>query len=132
MTSPKVDCVLGYVVELLATDGVTRGLIGPRETARLWDRHLLNCALVAELVPERDLFVASIVEDWRQRDDSGQAAVLSEREQAVLRLLSQGLTNKAIARALQVSDNTVKFHLKNIFTKLGVASRADAVRTLHL
>ena len=40
-------------VELLATDGVTRGLIGPRETSRLWDRHLLNCALVAELVPEQ-------------------------------------------------------------------------------
>jgi 16S rRNA (guanine527-N7)-methyltransferase len=39
-------------VELLATDGVTRGLIGPRETERLWDRHLLNCAAVAELVPE--------------------------------------------------------------------------------
>ena len=39
-------------VELLATDGVTRGLIGPRETSRLWDRHLLNCALVAELVPD--------------------------------------------------------------------------------
>lgn len=38
--------------ELLATDGVTRGLIGPRETSRLWDRHLLNCALVADLVPE--------------------------------------------------------------------------------
>jgi len=38
---------------LLATDGVTRGLIGPRETARLWDRHLLNCAVVAELLPER-------------------------------------------------------------------------------
>jgi 16S rRNA (guanine527-N7)-methyltransferase len=39
-------------VELLATHGVTRGLIGPRETSRLWDRHLLNCALVAELVPD--------------------------------------------------------------------------------
>ena len=39
--------------KLLATDGVTRGLIGPRETARLWDRHLLNCAVVAELLPER-------------------------------------------------------------------------------
>jgi 16S rRNA (guanine527-N7)-methyltransferase len=39
--------------QLLATDGVTRGLIGPRETARLWDRHLLNCAVVAELLPER-------------------------------------------------------------------------------
>ncbi|HTU28408.1 MAG TPA: 16S rRNA (guanine(527)-N(7))-methyltransferase RsmG [Solirubrobacteraceae bacterium] len=40
-------------VGLLATDGVTRGLIGPRETARLWDRHLLNCALVAEMVPDQ-------------------------------------------------------------------------------
>jgi 16S rRNA (guanine527-N7)-methyltransferase len=39
--------------ELLATDGVTRGLIGPRETARLWDRHLVNCAVVAEFVPVR-------------------------------------------------------------------------------
>jgi 16S rRNA (guanine527-N7)-methyltransferase len=38
---------------MLATDGVTRGLIGPRETSRLWERHLLNCAVVAELVPER-------------------------------------------------------------------------------
>lgn len=37
---------------LLMTDGVVRGLIGPRESARLWDRHLLNCAVVAELVPQ--------------------------------------------------------------------------------
>ena len=36
---------------LLATEGTTRGLIGPRESARLWERHLLNCAVVAELVP---------------------------------------------------------------------------------
>jgi 16S rRNA (guanine527-N7)-methyltransferase len=36
---------------LLAGPGVERGLLGPGETARLWDRHLLNCAVVAELVP---------------------------------------------------------------------------------
>ena len=36
---------------LLITDGVVRGLIGPRESSRLWDRHLLNCAVVAELIP---------------------------------------------------------------------------------
>jgi 16S rRNA (guanine527-N7)-methyltransferase len=36
----------------LATDGVVRGLIGPREAPRLWERHLLNCAVVGEAVPE--------------------------------------------------------------------------------
>jgi 16S rRNA (guanine527-N7)-methyltransferase len=57
---PEAVAVFGDRVELaqryadlLATDGVTRGLIGPRETSRLWDRHLLNCAVVAELLPER-------------------------------------------------------------------------------
>lgn len=39
-------------VEHLATSGVERGLIGPREHARLWDRHVLNCAVLGELVPE--------------------------------------------------------------------------------
>ena len=38
--------------ELLATDGIVRGLIGPREVPRLWDRHLLNCAVVTEAVEE--------------------------------------------------------------------------------
>jgi 16S rRNA (guanine527-N7)-methyltransferase len=38
---------------ILATDGIIRGLIGPHETARLWDRHLLNCAVVADLMPRR-------------------------------------------------------------------------------
>lgn len=37
--------------DLLATSAVTRGLIGPREAARLWARHLMNCAVVAELLP---------------------------------------------------------------------------------
>lgn len=38
--------------EMLAGPGVERGLIGPREVDRLWERHLLNCAAVAELIPE--------------------------------------------------------------------------------
>lgn len=37
--------------EHLATAGIERGLIGPRELPRLWDRHLLNCAVVADLLP---------------------------------------------------------------------------------
>ena len=37
---------------LLATEGVVRGLIGPREVPRLWDRHLINCGLLAPLLPD--------------------------------------------------------------------------------
>jgi 16S rRNA (guanine527-N7)-methyltransferase len=42
----------GQYAELLASAGVERGLIGPREADRLWERHLLNSAAVGELVPE--------------------------------------------------------------------------------
>jgi 16S rRNA (guanine527-N7)-methyltransferase len=45
--------------ELLMTAGVVRGLIGPREAPRIWERHLLNCAVVAELIPE-DARVADV------------------------------------------------------------------------
>lgn len=47
----RLDLATAYA-ELLATDGVLRGLIGPREAPRIWARHLLNCAAVAELIPE--------------------------------------------------------------------------------
>jgi 16S rRNA (guanine527-N7)-methyltransferase len=44
---------------LLATEGTLRGLIGPREVPRLWERHLLNCALVADLIA-RDATVCDL------------------------------------------------------------------------
>ncbi|MCX6398743.1 MAG: 16S rRNA (guanine(527)-N(7))-methyltransferase RsmG [Propionibacteriales bacterium] len=43
--------------ELLATEGVIRGLIGPREAPRLWDRHLINCALLSPALPEGAIVV---------------------------------------------------------------------------
>jgi 16S rRNA (guanine527-N7)-methyltransferase len=46
----RYDQVRAYG-ELLATEGVDRGLMGPREVGRIWERHILNCAAVAELVP---------------------------------------------------------------------------------
>jgi 16S rRNA (guanine527-N7)-methyltransferase len=48
---PALDLAERYVARL-STDGVVRGLIGPREVARLWERHVLNSAAVAEAVPE--------------------------------------------------------------------------------
>ncbi|MFI1915804.1 16S rRNA (guanine(527)-N(7))-methyltransferase RsmG [Nocardia sp. NPDC020380] len=38
--------------EVLASAGVERGLIGPREVPRLWDRHILNCAVIGDLIPQ--------------------------------------------------------------------------------
>jgi DNA-binding NarL/FixJ family response regulator len=60
-------------------------------------------------------------------DTKPQRAMLSERELEVLRLVADGKPNREIALALSVSDNTVKFHLKNIMQKLNVANRAEAV-----
>lgn len=52
---------------------------------------------------------------------------LTPRELEVLRLLVEGLTNKAIAGRLGISDHTVKFHIGAILGKLGAASRTEAV-----
>ncbi|MGN2635093.1 16S rRNA (guanine(527)-N(7))-methyltransferase RsmG [Nocardia takedensis] len=47
----RLEIARRYCVAL-AGDGVERGLIGPREVPRLWDRHILNCAVIGELIPE--------------------------------------------------------------------------------
>ena len=63
------------------------------------------------------------------RPSGAQAAVeeLTERELEVLRLAAQGQTNRAIGHKLGISDRTVQGHLANIFGKLGVSTRTEAV-----
>jgi len=53
--------------------------------------------------------------------------VLTPREAEILTLVGQGMSNKAVARALGISVHTVKFHLEALFAKLDATSRAEAV-----
>jgi DNA-binding NarL/FixJ family response regulator len=55
-------------------------------------------------------------------------AGLTERELGILKALARGLSNHAIAKELWVSEQTVKFHLSNVYRKLGVANRTEAAR----
>jgi DNA-binding CsgD family transcriptional regulator len=53
---------------------------------------------------------------------------LTRRELEILRLVAEGLTNAQLARMLWLSEQTVKFHLSNVYRKLGVANRTEASR----
>jgi len=64
---------------------------------------------------------------FEQLADENLGALLTPREIEVLSAVSAGLGNKAIARSLDISLHTVKFHLESIFRKLGVRTRAEAV-----
>ena len=55
------------------------------------------------------------------------AESLTEREIELLRLVAEGMSNKAIAQTLSISENTVKYHMRNILQKLGVQNRTEAV-----
>jgi DNA-binding NarL/FixJ family response regulator len=60
--------------------------------------------------------------------DSAGAAGLTKREIAMLKALARGLSNQAIGKEMWVTEQTVKFHLRNIYRKLGVGSRTEAAR----
>ena len=52
---------------------------------------------------------------------------MTEREFEIIEQLAKGQSNKEIARQLELTENTIKFHMKNIFSKLGVKKRVQAI-----
>lgn len=62
-----------------------------------------------------------------ERGPSPEIEDLTPRETEILGMLGDGFTNRQLAEALSISENTVKFHLGSIFSKLQVGSRAEAV-----
>jgi len=65
---------------------------------------------------------------WRQEEDPELIEALTERETEVLQQVAQGLSNKQIAFKLGISENTVKYHIASIYSKMGVNNRTEAVR----
>ncbi|BAJ63653.1 MULTISPECIES: response regulator transcription factor [Anaerolinea] len=76
---------------------------------------------------ERRGFLQTVREALIMGGKSDDLSSLTEREREVLLLLAQGLTNREIAEALVISNNTVKRHLKSIFSKLNIHTRSAAV-----
>jgi DNA-binding NarL/FixJ family response regulator len=60
--------------------------------------------------------------------DSWDGDLLTRREKEVLQLLAQGLPNKQIAQRIGISENTIKYHISSIYSKLGASNRTEAVR----
>jgi DNA-binding NarL/FixJ family response regulator len=111
--------------ERQAAQALAEGARGalPREVSA--DRLALAVAAVHEgLLVLDDAFSDALI---RHGPVTRLAEPLTSRELQVLALLSEGLSNKAIATRLDVSESTAKFHVAAILGKLGVGSRSEAI-----
>lgn len=87
--------------------------------------HVVAAARQALIAPRT--FTAANLAQAMQRRMAGSHQPLSDREEEVLRLLSEGLGISAIASRLYISDSTAKTHIARIYDKLGAGNRAQAI-----
>ena len=73
-------------------------------------------------------FTGAIGQAPQATDDGFNGDGLTPREKEVLQLLAQGLPNKQIAQRIGISENTIKYHISSIYSKLGASNRTEAVR----
>lgn len=81
-------------------------------------RHIANGHNVLPSTPSE-----SIVSQERGANSENGLTTLTERERQIMRLVSEGLSNKEIGRRLSIADGTIKVHLHNIFQKLEISNR---------
>ncbi len=104
---------------------VVSGLSEPEEIQRIYAEHSISTYIEKQTF-DRSAFKRILAETKQSNQTSSELSVLTDREREVLDLLAQGLTNKEIAEKLVITTNTVKRHLKAIFEKLDVHTRAAA------
>ena len=93
----------------------------------LLPRFLVSSHCNAELATSVRRLLAVDANEADKANKTGVAGTLTERERDVLMLVASGQSNKEVARAMNISAETVKTHLKSIFSKLGVQQREQAV-----
>jgi DNA-binding NarL/FixJ family response regulator len=90
--------------------------------------HLTGAIRAAVFDPEGRNVVVGMPQEMIKEVEEGSGGVLSVREMEILVLVARGLSNRQIASALRLSEDTVKRHLSNAYPKMGVVSRGEAVR----
>jgi len=104
---------------------VVSGLSEPEEIQRIYSEHAIS-AYIEKQAFDRNAFKRILTEAKQAGQSQSELSALTDRERDVLDLLARGLTNKEIAEKLVITTNTVKRHLKSIFEKLDVHTRAAA------
>jgi DNA-binding NarL/FixJ family response regulator len=90
--------------------------------------HLIGAVRAAVFDPEGENVVVGMPVEMLEETEDGPGGVLSVREMEVLLLAARGLSNRQLANSLRLSEATIKRHLANIYPKMGVSSRGEAVR----
>ncbi len=121
----RVVALTSFIERELVQDALRAGVVG----------YLLKDASVDELAQAiRSAYLGRPVVAWKatqalveSQPSPAPADALTGREREVLSLMVEGLTNRQIAKRLEISPYTVNAHIRSIFSKLGVSSRAEAV-----
>ena len=121
--SPAADADMREAVRLASGEGIVAPFAeeGRRLVPSL---RRVMAAETSKLVQRHAAAILRVIDGEQQFAD---ADALSDREAEIVSHLADGASNKLIARRLGLTENTIKFHLKKVYAKLGVSTRRQAV-----